>query len=245
MTDARFQRLAAAGALLSAPLAALCLLTSLAAARFDVGALREPARALAGGTRAAHLTAWSMRLDLLGYYVLLLPLTLLLWRRLRPRSRSWADLVSLCGLGYLLLGAVGASVLCAVWPPLIERYGFAGPAEQGTIRLLFDAIDHAVRRGVWNSLGMVLAGMWWWGLGRLLPRRRRPLARLGVALGAAAWLDAAGTILGLEPVAALGLVVYLLLAPAWALAFGMVEWQEAGVARGVAAPIPEHPGEAA
>ena len=174
--------------------------------------------ALGAPPPAATLTYWSMQLDLFGYYLLLLPLAVTLWHELRFRAPAWMDLISLCGVSYILVGAAGAAVLGAVWPPLIRAY----PADHlatGAIRPLFEAATRAVDQGLWNTLELLLGGMWWCGLGRLLGPHGF-IAWVSVALGLAAWLDAAGTIAHLPALATFGLSLYLVLAPLWAAVFG-------------------------
>lgn len=218
-----FRRFAGGAALLSVPLAVGCLVTGLAAAKYDFAALGDPTRALGAPPPAATLTFWSMQLDLFGYYLLLLPLAVALWHDLRPGAPAWVDLVTLCGIGYVLVGAAGAAVLAAVWPPLIQGYA-ADPSGAGTTRLLFEAATRAVDQGLWNMLELILGGVWWVGLGRLLGSRG-VLAWVSIALGLAAWLDAAGTIARLPVLATIGLSLYLVLVPLWATLCGARLWR--------------------
>ena len=58
-----------------------------------------------------------MVLDLLGYYLPIVPLILLLRISLRDRSPNWVDLFALCLLAYCFIGAIGE----LSWPPPFRR----------------------------------------------------------------------------------------------------------------------------
>ena len=55
----------------------------------------------------------------------------------------------------------------------------------------------------------------------VLRKERRVLGMVSIVLGIAALLDSFGNILDLEGLAFVGLSIYLILAPFWALWFGM------------------------
>ena len=74
---------------------------------------------------------WGLILDLFGYYLLLLPLTLVLRRWTRRETSQWMALATVCGVAYLMIGAIGAAGLAAVVHTLIDRYGL-GTAEVRT-----------------------------------------------------------------------------------------------------------------
>jgi hypothetical protein len=222
MQQSSFRRWAAILAIASALVALASMILPLPALDYDVDAFTNPVRLLETGNRGAALMKWSLLLDLLGYYLLIAPLALLLWRWLAPRAGDWATL--LCGLllAYVLIGAAGAAVLAATLPRLMSLYTVVGQDQRGTVLALFNAFWDAVYGGLWNMLEELLAGVAWLGLGWLMRGERRRFAGLAtMVLGAACLLDAVGNVLGRERLAAPGLYLYLLLAPLWALGMGI------------------------
>ena len=217
-----FSRFAGVCALLSAPLAFGCLLLALQAVDFDFAALEDPTGSLGVGAQAARLVRWSMVLNLFGYYLLLAPAALYLHERLGAREPQWMRLFTLGGLGYILLGAMGSVILAAAWPPLISDYSSATGADRFVLQTTFVALTHAVTDGIWNILEVLLAGVWWTGIG-LTSRDQWPaFAWMSVALGVACLLDAVGNILLIPALGSLGLNVYLVLSPLWALWLGVL-----------------------
>lgn len=215
-----FQRFAAVLAIISGILAFASLVPALMAVDFDPEATTNMRLYLETGPRGASLWRTSMILDILGYYLLIVPLTILLWHWFRPSDPGRVALYSLCLLAYSLVGAIGAAILAAVVPPLITSYGSAG-AQKATIELIFDATTNMVYVGLWNILEGFLAGIGWIGMGLILRHERRAIGIATVILGGALLGDSVGTTLGIEALASLGLSVYLVLAPIWALWLGI------------------------
>jgi len=171
MTDSGFRRFASAAALLSVPAAAGSIIAGLAASHFDFAVIDDPGIALTKGASVAPLAHWAMILDLFGYYLLLLPCALILWRDLRSQSRAWIDFATLSGVAYIVIGSIGAAILAVVWPPLIRAYAAADAAHAPAVRLVFETITAAVDRRLWNTLELTFAGCWWFVLGRCLQGR--------------------------------------------------------------------------
>jgi hypothetical protein len=74
---------------------------------------------------------------------------------------------------------------------------------------------------MWNILGELLAGIWFVGVGLLLRGERRIFSIVTMILGISALLDSLGMILNIEGLALLGLSIYVVLAPIWALWLGI------------------------
>jgi hypothetical protein len=114
----RFQRLAGVTCLL----AGACYIGSVAmmaaAVNFNLSLDAFSGTMIASGPRGAELLRWGLLLDGLGSYLLLAPLALYLWAWLKPENPSLANLYTLCGLAYMLVGAIGAFALAAALPPL-------------------------------------------------------------------------------------------------------------------------------
>jgi hypothetical protein len=173
------------------------------------------------GAKGASLMRWGLILDMLGYYLLLLPAALFLQRWCGPKS-DWVRLYTACGLGYILIGAAGAAALAAVHPPLATAYAQeTSLAQRAVLETMFVSMWNLVYGGLWNILGEFLAGIWLLGLGLFLRGERRIFGVITVILGTAALLDSLGTILSVEALALPGLSIYLGLAPIWALWLGI------------------------
>ena len=222
MNDHRsFQRFAALAAITSFPLALGGIVLSGMAIDFKfMDAATNPAFWLSVGADGASLMRWGMILDMLSYYLPLLPVALFLWRWLRPRNPDWVLFYTSCGLGYILIGAIGAVILAAVHPPLINAYAQASVEQRPVLETVFSAIWNMVYVGMWGILEVLLAGIWFLGIGLLLRGERRIFSIFSIILGISALLGSLGVILGIEAIALLG-AIYGLLAPIWALWLGI------------------------
>jgi len=216
-----FQRFAALVAIISFPLTLGSIVLSGMALDFNMEASTNPALLLSVGADGASLSRWGMILDMLGYYLPLLPVALFLWRWLGPRDPDWVLFYTSCGLGYILIGAIGAVILAAVHPPLISAYAQASVEQRPALETVFSAVWNMVYGGMWNILGELLAGIWFVGVGLLLRGERRIFSIVTMILGISALLDSLGMILNFEGLALLGLSIYVVLAPIWALWLGI------------------------
>ena len=222
MTDHQsFQRFAALAAIISFPLALGSIVLSGMARDFNMEAATNPALLLSVGADGASLSRWGMILDMLGYYLPLLPVALFLWRWLGPRNPDWVLFYTSCGLGYILIGAIGAAILAAVHPPLINAYAQASVEQRPVLETVFSAVWNMVYGGMWNLLEVLLAGIWFLGIGLLLRSERRLFSIFSIILAISALLDSLGFIMGIEALALLGVAIYVLLAPTWALWLGI------------------------
>ena len=218
-----FQRFAALTAILSFLFAVGNIVATILAMPTNVSTdiLTDPVLALSVGANGTVLLRWGMIFDMLGFYLLLLPVALFLWRWLEPRDRDWVRFYTICGLGYILIGAIGAAIFAAVHAPLATAYTTASAAERKTLEIVFGTVVNLVYGGMWNILEVLLAGVWFLGIGLLLRSERRMFGLFSIVLGIAALLDSVGNILSLVTLASLGLYLYLLLAPIWALWLGI------------------------
>lgn len=193
-----FQRVAAVTTLLSLLPALGAALLLGAATNFSLMAFSDPASLISIGAGGANLFRWGMVLDVFGYYLLLGPLAMFLHQWLKPSNPNLVTLFTISGLGYILIGAMGAIVLAAVEPPLIIQYTRATGPQRDTLQLVFSAFLNAVYLGLWNPLEALLAGIWWVGIGSILSRERRALGIVTIILGLGALLDAISSILNFE-----------------------------------------------
>jgi hypothetical protein len=154
------------------------------------------------------------------YYLPLLPVALFLWRWLGSRNPKWVLFYTSCGLGYILIGSIGAAILAAVHPPLINAYAQASVEQRPVLETVFSAIGNMVFGGMWGILDTLLVGIWFLGIGLLLRGERRLFSIFSIILGILALLGWLGAILSIEAIALLG-VIYGLFAPVWALWLGI------------------------
>ena len=167
----------------------------------------------------AGLLRWSTICDLFGYYLFLGPLVLVLSRQFQQTRPHLMQLATYCALGYILVGAIGAVLLASNAPTLIEAYSQSAEVERVAIKLAYDGVNNSIN-GLWNTLGVFLGGVWWLTIGNAIRTQRPALGILSMALGIAAWLDAAGTIFVIPTIFAIGLGGVLLLIPIWTFSCG-------------------------
>src|SRR6187402_1303860 len=114
---------------LSGLIALACLIATLIAVNFNSDALSDPLLILSTAGISVTAVRWSMILDMFGYYLLLLPVIYLLNDWMKERS-AWSNMVTFCGIAYVLIGSIGASVLAVIWPKIIAGFSLANVAEQ-------------------------------------------------------------------------------------------------------------------
>ncbi len=219
--DVSFQRLAAVTSILATLLALGSIGVQVVVLGINTDPFSNPTSLLGTGANGASLFRWGMILDIFGYYLLLAPLALLVWSRLQSKGRNLITLFTFCGLAYMFIGAIGATTLAAISPPLIEGYGQASAQQRQVYEVVFSGFLNVVYVGLWNLLESSLGGIWWVGIGLLLRREQPALGLFTTALGIFALLDALGRILDIQIIYTVGLAGVLLLIPIWSLWFGI------------------------
>jgi hypothetical protein len=144
--------MAGVAAIASLPLAIGNLLAMLGAVHFDLKGISDPIVLLHAGTGAAGLWRLSMILDIVGYYLPIVPLLFMLRNVLRPRSPNWVDLSTACLLAYCFIGAIGGAILAMALPTLMSDYASATAAHQASLATVFTGYTDAIYRGLWNLL---------------------------------------------------------------------------------------------
>ena len=215
-----FQRFTAVAAIVSFLFAVASNVLQGLATNASQEVFANPVILLSIGATGASLMRWGLLLDMLGYYLLLLPAALFLQRWCGPRNSTWVRFYTTCGLGYILIGAAGAAVLAAAIPVLIEAYA-ASAGQRAALETVFVTIWNVVYGGLWNVLGELLAGIWFLGIGLALRSERRIFAVVSTILGLAALLDSLGMMLSVDAIALPGLFIYIALLPIWALWLGI------------------------
>ena len=170
---------------------------------------------ISAGSRGAGLLRWAMIFDVFGSYLLLTPLALHLWVWLRPKSPNHVTLYTLCGLAYILIGSMGAIVLSAVLPPLMNEYVQASATQRDTLQVVFDSFLNAVFLGLWNPLEVFMLSIWLIGLGPLIQRERQGLGIVTRLLGFSALIDSTGRFFDMQTIFFIGSSGLFLLVPVW------------------------------
>ena len=181
----------------------------------------NPVMFLSVGNSGANFLRWGLILDMLGYYLPLLPIALFIQHWFKTKNPIWTRFYTICGLGYILIGAAGAVTLAVVQPPLINAYAQGSVEQRAFLETIFGTIWNIVYGGMWNILGELLAGFWFLGIGLLLRSERWIIGIIGMIVGASALIDSLGNIVGMESLALVGLSVFIILAPIWMLWFGI------------------------
>ncbi|MGB8190262.1 MAG: hypothetical protein WCF67_00015, partial [Chitinophagaceae bacterium] len=100
-------------------------------------------------------------------------------------------------------------------------YSVADASAQQSLRQDFKLVSNIVCGGLWNTLEVLLAGVWWLVVGRLLFTQYKFFGSLTILLGIVSLLDGVGNLTGMEVMSAVSLNIYLGLAPAWAIWLGL------------------------
>lgn len=215
------QRNIGAISILSGILALACILSSVVAANYNMDAMADPLLILSTPGTSADAARWSMILDMFGYYLLLLPVIYLLHDWMRTRS-AWSNLITFCGLAYVLIGGIGASVLAVGWPKIMAAYPLATAAEQQVLKANFSLLNDMVYGSMWNLLEMLFAAAWWGFTGYLLLKSRyKAMGWLTIVTGISCLGDSISGILQTAWLHELTLNLYLVLAIVWAFVMGI------------------------
>ncbi|MDF2188005.1 hypothetical protein [Paraflavitalea sp. CAU 1676] len=207
--------------ILSGLLAFACMVASLIAVNFNFDALSDPMLILSTAGTNTAVAKWSMIFDMFGYYLLLLPIIYLLHDWMKDRS-AWANLVTFCGIAYVLIGSIGASILAVVWPKLINAYHLANETEQQILKANFSLINDVVYGGLWNLLEMTFAATWWIFTGYQLRKNNfYYIGWLTMLTGISCLGDALAGILQAGWLHEASLNIYLALAIIWAISIGI------------------------
>lgn len=226
MSDHRsFQRLAARITSLAAISYLISVGLLLAVMNFSFSIEAFSGAVISLGSRGGNLLRWAMIFDVFGSYLLLTPLALHLWSWLKPKRPNHVTLYTLCGLAYILIGSMGAIVLSAVLPSLMNEYAQASASKRETLQVVFNGFLNAVFLGLWNPLEVFLLGMWLVGLGPLIQQERYGLGIITRLLGVSALIDSAGRFLDLQAIFFIGSSGLFLLVPVWLIGWAIDLWR--------------------
>ena len=108
-----FAKTAAFAAILSCPIALLSLGLVFGAFNWDFDVAFNPAKAIAYQPDPSKMLHYGWLLDILGYYLLWVPIAIYLGQGLSTKSTLYSQLFTFCGKGYILCGGLGAAILLA------------------------------------------------------------------------------------------------------------------------------------
>jgi len=163
---------------------------------------------------------WSMITDMFGYYLLLLPILFFIHEWMQDKT-GWRHVFTFCGASYIFAGALGASILGAAWPALLDKYPTALPEQQEMIKISFENFSLFVVNGIWNLFDAFMFGVWFIAIGVVMKREYAVWGWITIVIGLLSTFDFAGNIFGLKAMADTALNLYLVLAPIWAIAVGV------------------------
>ncbi|MBW3613558.1 MAG: hypothetical protein KY392_06840, partial [Chloroflexi bacterium] len=187
-----------------------------AAFDFRMDWFREPTRLLGAGSDAAELLRWAAVLDLIGYYLASAVLAYVLWRMLRPRNATVADLSMLGGISFAVAGGSAAAVLAMVGPMLLHDHAAATSAsDQAAIAVQFRVLFELVWRSIWQLVDGIFVAAWWLGIALLVRRDQLALWRLTLTLAVVGVVGAILNLLGLGLGRDIALGVVFILWTAW------------------------------
>jgi len=219
--QASFSKLTAFAAILSCPVALLSLFMVFGAFNWDFDVAFDPAKAIAYLPDPSQTLRLGWLLDLLGFYLLLLPAAIFLEQYLSKKAPLHSRLFSICGLGYLLFGALGAAMMAGTCEPVFAAHQSGDVVQKAAAAAVFANTFHEVFDGIWNQFSMLLAAVWLLGTGWLMRPELRWLSWMTSLIGIASLLDFLGMVAGSEAVSGIGLNIYLWLGPIWALWLGI------------------------
>jgi hypothetical protein len=206
--------------LASGALALACMVVGLHVAQYDFEAFADPMRLLHMADVDLKAVRAFMVLDMFGFYLLLAPIVLASHRFLARRT-PWAQVLTACGLAYVLIGAIGAAILASAWPSILAAHAVAGPQEALLLRASFSLVTLLVYDGLWNMLEVLLAGAWWLGLGLALWQQHRWLAVVTLLTGVFPLLDGVAGIFALPALHEAMLSGYMLTGILWPVVLGV------------------------
>jgi hypothetical protein len=204
---------------------------------FDIKMLAANPGALpARGSDVAGLLRWAGLVDMLGYLALA-PVVIYLHRRLdgsvstQVGALSLVSMLTISGLGFVLVGSIGAVLYASVGPPLLDASA-AGSETATSVRVAFVALGNGVVVGIWGTLEQLLLGIWLIGVGWLMRAERRAYGWLAVVAGGGALAYGARTGLSGHPPGDLTAPLDILIFAVFGLFFAWLAWVAVRLWRG-------------
>lgn len=162
----------------------------------------------------AGLLRWGALTDMLGFYLLSIPVILHLAQRYDAGRDPAMAVATAAGLAYAVIGSIGAVIVATVAPPLLGE-----TTPQATAAL--DLVRQVVFVGLWQTLETIPWGVWMLVVGIRLRRSSPWLGGVALAIAAAALTAAAARLLAIEPLVGVPVALAIGLYPIWLLGLGM------------------------
>jgi hypothetical protein len=207
--------------ILSGIIALACMVFSAMAVDYHFEVFNNPSLMLSLPKVNAELSKWSMICDMIGYYMLLLPIIYYFNDWLKSKT-VWYQLITFSGLAYVLIGAIGASILAVVYPTAINSFQGASLEMQKIIKANFEFANNIVYAGMWNLLEMFFVGIWWLFIGIFLFKSSRKFIGLvSIILAVVSFLDSLSGMINNASLHEISLNIYLYLSIIWAIWMGI------------------------
>ncbi|WNC72810.1 DUF4386 family protein [Thalassotalea psychrophila] len=219
--DNSFRKLTAIFAITAGVLALLSLVVGLSGVNYDFEVFSDTSSLIAAGSTAGNAIRWSYWFNMLGNYLLLIPLALLLFQWLKSVNSSFAELYTLSGLIYLILGATGSAILAATWPFLIDQFEVASTAAREFLVIEFQVVNAIAEKGLHGVLQNLAGAIWFLGIGYLLRSKHMGVGNFAFAIGVFLVLNTVGNVFNIEALSLLGLTANILLGPIWSILIGI------------------------
>ncbi len=222
--ETSFKRITA----ISTVIAALLILGSTVilsmAVNFNFDFLSAPGDLITAGldAGAAQLFRWGSILELFGLFLFYIPLTLYLWYWLEPRKPRWVTLYTVLGLISIVIGTIGATIRATFWPSMMVAHPQAAEAQRQALEVVFKAVTDFTFEGLY-PVDLLLAGLWYLGIGMVLRSERRVLAVTTLILGLAFFGAGIGWLFQVDPLARLELI--FIIQPIWLVWIGIIIWR--------------------
>lgn len=189
---------------------------------FDLALFNESGRLVERGPEVGGLLRVAMFVDMIGYLALA-PVAIYLHRPITAavpenlRRLGLPTMLTAAGVGFALIGAIGAATFASVAPLLLEEAA-AGPEALAAAQLQLAAFEKFLYVGLWGTLELPLLAIWMFGVSWLAPQEGRVFRFLG-------WIGGLGllgyalrcALTGQTPVALAGPVDFVILAMVGAL----------------------------
>jgi hypothetical protein len=204
---------------------------------FNFDVLSDPANLITAGldAGAARLFRWGSILEILGYFLLLIPVTLYLWYWLKPRNPNLVNVVTVLGLGSIFIGVIGATIRASFFPQMMISYSQAAEAQRQVLQVVFRSVTDFTFEGLY-AIDSILAGLWWLGIGLVLRAERRILGIVTMIMGIAILGAGLGWLLQIDPIARLEMFYFF--EPVWLIWLGVVIYRRAEKSEFLAEPVP-------
>ncbi len=222
-----FRFLTAICAIVSAPVAYFSSWLLREASNGDPRWFSEPWHVIEEGSAVATTLRIAGVSGMLGNYLLLGPLMVYLYRRLRRRGSGLARLASSAGTLYVAIGALGSAILAASLPTLAVAWESASGSDAQAIRWIFETLSRIVGGGLNGLLAMLMGSVFWIGTGLLLSQKERTLGTISMIVGTVAGLGWLGALFSTPGLAQVATPIYLFAAPALTSVLGVWIWRRA------------------